>query len=748
MSKNFGLILVMMFISASCGRTQSVEEIYDASVNDQQQLDFKISDGIVFDQPISDGIALDHFIGDAENRDIISIDTVSFDVIPPRDIANDYSISDLFIPDLPPTCNPSCKQICSMVQQWCGQLVYDCLGHCAAWSSDQYNCIAAEVCKSSGPNCDTVRKCFNLNPTDKPDLVISSFSANVVGDRIDYQIEVCNKSSIGVTSYMVDLYYNRQTPPPLLVFGDEYRQMGPLQPNACHKISLSRNNTPVGTYVSWVQIDANNSIDENDESNNVSNPVKVSVQNQTQEPDLVISSIKITQVTKLTTTVNYEINICNKGLVSSPSSQVHVYYDRLVAPKQGESGDKLATLTSINPGSCISTRISRTGTPPGTYSSWAQVDPYNNVAESNEANNVYGPLKVDVTNPTNADLKITRFDASLSGTSTVIYRFEICNVGKSPSIDTDLQVYYNKLISPKVGEVGDQLRTISGLSAGACRNYTIYRTGTPPGTYTSWAQVDAYNQIQEIDENNNIAGPINVSVGQQNLLPDLQVDTYSITANSSIVTFYGSFCNRGQNPSGPFTVEIYDNQSTPPPATLKGTYSLRVTNLQPNDCSKLKFTSISIPPGSYISYMVIDRLGEVKESNENNNYRAEKYTVPLPTMNCFSICSVTVQCGIFTFGDLNPCLNWCQNLDPNEKTCVDIAASNKDCAALKTCAPLPPVDFCSDTCDWLLDPCQLINALQYSACISICNNLSDTQLACVKKAKTANQCNDAINCVF
>jgi hypothetical protein len=231
-------------------------------------------------------------------------------------------------------------------------------------------------------------------------------------------------------------------------------------------------------------------------------------------PDLVITNV-VPSVSSTTSYnyVRYSVTVCNYGSVTAPSVDINVYYNQPNPPAPGVYGDNLQTVgSSLSPGSCRTRTITRGGTPAGTYTSWVQIDVANVAKEANESNNIYGPVKVAVAVSTpGADLAISSFTYRTYGSSSVQYRTRVCNVGTGQSGATELHVYYNQRQAPPPGLPGDQATTVNSLAPGACTNRSIYRSGTPSGTYASWVQLDPYNTLKELKEDNNIAGPLIVT---------------------------------------------------------------------------------------------------------------------------------------------------------------------------------------------------------------------------------------------
>lgn len=353
-----------------------------------------------------------------------------------------------------------------------------------------------------------------------PDLIVKNVTASAgfgaAGGVVTYNAIVCNigPGFAGLSgSVTVGLYYNRNGAPTSNIKPDQEQKVKPMPTGACQTLTFTRPNTPAGSYLSWIFVDNNNYETELNENNNTSS-VKVDVKPPAQAPDLTIKDFSYQVYGSSTTTVSYRFTVCNNGSLPSPTTQLYVYYDRSAAPKVGELGDKYTTVYTLQPGQCQQRSISRSGTPPGTFTSWGQIDPQNSVAESNEGNNVAGPLTVNTGGSQNADLTIKSFTAQTGGSSFpyVRYNIEVCNVGTGTSSPTEVTAYFDRPSAPPASDYGDQLTTVNSLAAGKCQTRYIYRSSAPSGSYTSWARVDPLDGVKETNESNNDAGPVKVTV--------------------------------------------------------------------------------------------------------------------------------------------------------------------------------------------------------------------------------------------
>jgi len=156
----------------------------------------------------------------------------------------------------------------------------------------------------------------------------------------------------------------------------------------------------------------------------------------------------------------------------------------------------------------------------GTYYLFLQTDPYNQVTEENETNNLFAtPIQVMVRKP---DLVPTAFSATTATTvdagQQVGLQWTVAN--QAVSGGTAFQPWYDGiyLSTKNVFDASATLLTYflytSNLAGGA--NYTASGNASlslAPGTYYLFLVTDAFNNVTEENETNNLfATPIQVTV--------------------------------------------------------------------------------------------------------------------------------------------------------------------------------------------------------------------------------------------
>jgi len=446
-----------------------------------------------------------------------------------------------------------------------------------------------------------------------PDLVVSSFSASVNGSTVTYNVTICNNGTSTGTSFYLDLYYDRSTPPTCSTSPDQWKTIAGLAAGACSTQTFTRTGAPNGTYTGWARVDGTCSVTESNENNN-----NASTSYTVGQPDLVVSSFN-TSVNG--STVTFTATICNNGGSTSTSFYLDLYHDRSTAPSCSTTPNSFQSISGLAAGACTTETFTRTGTPNGTYTGWARVDGTCVVTESNENNNNASSTYTVGVAP-QPDLVVSSFTTSVGGT-TVTFTVTICNNGASTSQSFFLDLYYDRTTPPTCSTTPNEYQTVGGLASGACSTRTFTRTNTPSGSYTGWARVDGTCAVTESDENNNNASST-YSISSQ---PDLVVSSITTAVNGTTVTYTVTVCNNGGTTGQSFQVGLHYDRTTAPTCSNSPDLSTTVNGLAGGACSTQTFTRTNTPPGSYTAWGHADGACAVTENDEGNNTASSAYSV-------------------------------------------------------------------------------------------------------------------------
>ena len=665
------------------------------------------------------------------------------------------------LPDLPAPpdqgpCSPTCTQMCTVVIS-CGQYTggYNkCVNECLSWASSQTKCLSDLICQGVS-SCVPYGSC--LTKPQLPDLVNKIFTASVSGSTVNYTVQTCNLGKAAAGSFYVDLYFHPGAKPTPKKYGNQFKQHKGLAAGACVNDTFTRQNTPAGTYASYVQLDSDDYVKEDNETNNVAGPLSVIVKSgppPVKGPDLVIKSMIASTYTVFgNTVVRYTVTICNNGTQDAAASQVDVFYDQKSTPKAGDKGNNNRSVPALKAGNCTNRDVLRTGVSKGTYTSWAYVDTANKIKESVETNNAFGPVTVTTSGSTTGDLKITSFTYQAYAYNTVVYAIKVCNVGTGATGANEVGLYYNLATAPTTSTKTDRTSSVGLLQPNQCTTSYIPRPQTPTGTYTTWAYVDHGTKVTETNETNNTGGPLKVSVGGTANKPDLFFKSFTAKMNGTKLDFTMQVCNQGKSAATPFRVSLYYNLTAVPTAKQAGGQTSIVPILNAGSCRTITQSRNNPPTGTTNAYAYVDSWEWVSESNEKNN-TAGPVTTTLSTQGCTTLCMFATYCGLFKWNQFGQCTNWCKGLDATTKTCAQKAMTSGSCSALKACnlpkpPPPPPSPLaCYSVCNYLINTCKYLPSGQTLTCSALCLTRTSAQVTCAQAAMAKKQCIQTAICLF
>jgi subtilase family serine protease len=318
---------------------------------------------------------------------------------------------------------------------------------------------ATQVSVGVGPDLIVERIDVNLNATDP------------VNNPATVNVTVKNIGNANVTdTFYVTLYDN--TTETLI---DE-QQIDSLNVSESKTVTFAWIPGSAGVFELLAVADSDGNILESNESNNATQ-VNVSV-----APDLTVLDISFDQGI-------VKVKIANLGPVSAQNFKL-----RLVEEKTGKIIDEERLVLTLAPGEERTYEFSWSPGP-GSWKLVATVDPYNDVAESNETNNTMSKEVNLILDLAVTSISPTPSPATLGQTITVSVKVE--NTGNMNVGAFDVSLLAN---GTEVNRT-----TVSGLAAGANTTLTFSWTPTAVGTYTLTAKVDPDNKIAESNEENNMA---------------------------------------------------------------------------------------------------------------------------------------------------------------------------------------------------------------------------------------------------
>ena len=222
-----------------------------------------------------------------------------------------------------------------------------------------------------------------------PDLIIEEATGFIYDGTAHMEVRIKNQGNASAHNFWVDVWAQRTTEPQEYDVGDDYKDIPYLSPN--HYATLSFE-FPYGNNIgqSWVHIDTTNAIEESRESNN-SIQFEISEVSSNIADDLSIDFFDT--ILNDDGTRSYFIDVTNNGSESVDYFFVDLYPDQNTSPEIGTDGSQYIAIEDLAPGQTAWADFIYEGTCSGC-ASWCMVDSLDFIPESNEENNIAGPLNI------------------------------------------------------------------------------------------------------------------------------------------------------------------------------------------------------------------------------------------------------------------------------------------------------------------------------------------------------------------
>ena len=388
--------------------------------------------------------------------------------------------------------------------------------------------------------------------------------------------------------------------------------------------------TAAGSYYVLFVADYLNQVAESNEANNV---LAVGFNVIPPGIDLTVQQPGITPTNPAPgTPLNMSCYINNQGNSAAPSSSVGFY---LSNDATLDAADQLLTsqygglLYPTYPSQRYGTAAVPNSLAPGTYYILFVADYQNQVAESNEANNV-SALSFTV-NPPGIDLVIQQeqlYPTSSVPGNTVQASCTILNQGNVLAGSSTVGFYLSTNTTFDASDV--LLTTTTGYSLPAYQSSTRYANpvipvGTAPGSYYVLFVADPANAVGEVNEANNVRSLALTLVAPSIDLTNNNVylSLTSVPAGSSTQAS-SSLYNLGNALASPATVGYYFSANQTLDASDMLLTSTTGTVYGGGNASRYAPLTVpaGTPVGSYYILFVADYLNQVAESNEANNVAA------------------------------------------------------------------------------------------------------------------------------
>lgn len=221
-----------------------------------------------------------------------------------------------------------------------------------------------------------------------PNLRISASSGSIAGGILDLEVTVRNDGTTGAADFWVDVFVDPEGAPSVGSLGDDFSLVAYAGADSTASLDFQ---IPVGSgdHTVVVVVDTNDDVAESDESDN---QLQATLGGGTTAsgPDLAISYFDYLADD---VSVYWLVDVVNQGDQDAGWFFVDLFVDQSASPVQYDDGDEYSSIDGIAAGDTDYADF-EVDMVCGGCSSWIMIDGYDGVMESNEANNVDGPLAV------------------------------------------------------------------------------------------------------------------------------------------------------------------------------------------------------------------------------------------------------------------------------------------------------------------------------------------------------------------
>lgn len=221
-----------------------------------------------------------------------------------------------------------------------------------------------------------------------PNLFVAAASGSISGGILDLEVTVRNGGTTGASDFWVDVFVDPEAAPSSGSLGDDFSMVAYAGADSTASLSFQ---VPVssGDHTVVVFADTNDDVAESDESDNL---LEASLGGGTTAsgPDLAISYFDYLADD---VTVYWLVDVVNQGDQDAGWFYVDLFVDASGSPALYDDGDEYSSIDGIAAGDTDYADFELDRVCSGC-SSWVMIDGYDAVFESNESNNVEGPLSV------------------------------------------------------------------------------------------------------------------------------------------------------------------------------------------------------------------------------------------------------------------------------------------------------------------------------------------------------------------
>lgn len=201
-------------------------------------------------------------------------------------------------------------------------------------------------------------------------------------------VKLRNTGGRGASDFFVDLFVDPASAPQIGDYADRYSHIDYVGPTGHATLSFEVDLSD-GDHEIYVLLDSGATVDEGDEQDNLWSDV-FAVGGGAGGPNLTITYFDWLQDD---TSIYYAIDVYNAGSEPAPEFFIDLFLDQPHAPVTRTDGDEYVRVDGLGAGQTTSADFLLGRTCP-SCTSWILVDSYDSVPETDESDNIAGPIHV------------------------------------------------------------------------------------------------------------------------------------------------------------------------------------------------------------------------------------------------------------------------------------------------------------------------------------------------------------------
>lgn len=219
------------------------------------------------------------------------------------------------------------------------------------------------------------------------DLRVARVQAESGGGVVTLSVTVANDGDVGAGGFWVDAWLDEE--PDFGGTGDDYVLVDWVGPGSEATVTLSLYPSD-GAHAVWVSADTNFHVEETDEDNNTA-----SIAISTGSEPVTGPNLEITYFDWIADgySIYWYVDVTNTGSEDVGAFFVDLFVDRDAAPELYDDGDTFTSVTALSAGDTAYADFLLDTTCWACWS-WVLIDGYDAVEETDEDDNVAGPLSV------------------------------------------------------------------------------------------------------------------------------------------------------------------------------------------------------------------------------------------------------------------------------------------------------------------------------------------------------------------